>query len=163
MTPQDIRNFYSKIIIKPGCWEFKSAKDKDGYQRFAYKINGKYKHTRAHRIILELLGVITINKIVMHTCDNPSCVNPDHLRIGTIADNNLDKWIKNRHSRLKGTNNGYSKLTDNDVQYIKQHGIVGYRVGYNNGSNIKQLAEQFNVHPETIRFILVGKTWKHIS
>lgn len=162
MTPSNIKHFYSKVIITSSCWGFSSAQDKDGYHQVSYKINGKYKQFKAHRLMLVTLGCDITDKIVMHTCDNPSCVNPDHLRIGTVADNNLDKLIKNRQPRQKGSTNGYSKLTDDDVRYIKQHGIVGYRVGYNNGSNIKQLAIKFNVHPETIRFILVGKTWKHI-
>ena len=89
-----IERFFSKIIFDD-CWIF-SDLERDGYGRF--QVDGK--QWRAHRYMLYLLGKLDPNlPVVLHTCDNPSCVNPDHLICGTIADNNRDKMLKGRSTK----------------------------------------------------------------
>ena len=105
---------------------------------------------------------IPLGYVVCHKCDNPSCVNPDHLFIGTVNDNNQDKVRKGRQSSSPGSTNSMAKLDESTAKKIKAEARVGTRVGYNNGSNIKEVANKYNVHVETVRLIAKGITWKHI-
>jgi len=149
-------------IPECGCWLWTGGTDKDGYGRYSL-FNRTENHLRgAHRVSVYLDNRNPIGKVVMHTCDNPSCVNPAHLKVGTIQDNNLDKLKKGRQSKLKGSSNGTSKLTEVQVKQIRQEAVVGNRTGYNNGSNIKEIAIKYNVSIETIRKIIHRHTWKHI-
>lgn len=92
-------------------------------------------------------------KVVRHTCDNPACVNPEHLVIGTQADNVQDMWERKRANPGKpiGTLAGASKLTEADVLAIRA-----------STATQKQLAEQYGVHVTSIGHIQARKTWKHI-
>ena len=88
-----IERFFSKITPQPSsCWEF-SILDRDGYGLF--QLDGK--QWRAHRFMMHITEGLSVDKpVVMHTCDNPGCVNPAHLVNGTIQENNLDKLMKGR-------------------------------------------------------------------
>lgn len=91
-TPHDtstIARFWSKVDVPDHvqCWEWKGARLPDGYGQFW--LDGRI--VRAHRFSYEAhYGPIPDGLHVMHACDNPSCVRPDHLRTGTVADNNAD-------------------------------------------------------------------------
>jgi hypothetical protein len=90
--------FYSKTKVAPnGCWEWQLFRDKDGYGRLKVKQRMK----RAHRVSFELSVGSTKNLSVLHRCDNPPCVNPDHLFLGSMKDNMQDKLKK---GRLKNQN-----------------------------------------------------------
>lgn len=121
---------------------------KKGYHRL--RIDGKY--ILIHRYLWSIQnGPIPKGKIIMHTCDNRSCLNLDHLKLGTIKDNNQDRDIKGRFVPLKGINNGMSKLTNAqafNIKYSKTKGIV--------------LARKYNVTKANISSIRNGKTWVHI-
>ncbi len=163
MKQKDIERFWNKVVKTTGCWQFNSAKDRDGYHAFQYSINNKKIKTGAHRFMLMILGHnIPKGYVVCHHCDNPSCVNPDHLFIGTVNDNNQDKVKKGRQTSFPGSKNPLSKIDEFTARRIKAEAIVGSRVGYNNGSNIKEIAKKYRVHVETVRLIANGKTWKHI-
>jgi hypothetical protein len=133
LTEKDITHFWSKVNIKGpnDCWEWLLAKDKDGY--------GVFNKGKAHRVSAFISGLNITKKLVCHKCDNPKCVNPSHLFVGTYLDNNKDCRIKQRHKH---------KLTTDDIKFIQQNYVKGNR--YHPG-NIKQLAKHFNVHEETIR------------
>jgi hypothetical protein len=88
---------------------------------------------------------------VLHQCDNPSCVNPSHLFIGTNADNVKDKVNKGRQA--KGVSNGQSRLTEDTVRAIKQ----------NTTSSFRALGRLYNVSHKTISAIHNGATWRHIE
>lgn len=105
-TPPEVR-FWRYVIPCEGCWVWTGSADTKGYgmlgtpdytrPRFA---NGKprYRFDRAHRLSYQIhFGPIPDGVFVCHTCDNPSCVNPAHLFLGTILDNNRDKTAKGRH------------------------------------------------------------------
>lgn len=136
--------FWNRVIkdLPNRCWAFKGAKDRDGYYRFAYKFLGekKYKHSSAHRFMVMITQnqVIPPGKVVMHSCDNPGCVNPAHLSVGTVQDNNLDKLLKGRARAPKGERQANALVSDEVARKIKSEAVVGYRVGYNNGSNLKK-------------------------
>jgi hypothetical protein len=160
-----INLFWSKVTKKDGCWSFQSAKDRDGYHRFAFKIEGsnKYIHRGAHRVMMWIQGFdIPPDYVVCHRCDNPSCVNPDHLFIGTVADNNLDKLLKGRAVAPKGERQAHASITDDIARKIKAEAVVGSRVGYNNGSNLKEVAAKYDCKVELVRRIARGELYKHI-
>ena len=89
---------------------------------------------------------------VCHKCDNRKCVNPEHLFLGTQAENMEDARIKNRMS--KGSDIPSSKLKESDIIQIRQL--------YKNKYKQYKIAKIFNVTPPAINAILLSKTWKHI-
>ena len=89
---------------------------------------------------------------VLHSCDNPRCVNPDHLRMGTHAENMLDRNTKQRQA--KGTANGTVKLTEEDVLDIRWLASEG--VG------MRQLGREYSVDHKTISAAVRRRTWKHL-
>lgn len=89
---------------------------------------------------------------VLHKCDNPICVNPAHLFIGTHGDNVRDKVLKNR--QCYGERNGRSILTESQVREIRRR----YKYG-----TARTLAAEFNVSKSAIHMIVKGRNWKHIS
>lgn len=102
--------FWSKVSIREPkeCWPWIGKRDKDGYG----KIRNYYKEVRAHRLSYELnIGDIPTGKVVCHSCDNPRCVNPSHLWVGTIGDNNRDMYQKGRGRGISkcGTRSQYNK------------------------------------------------------
>lgn len=100
------------------CWEFTSAKDKDGYGQCQHaRVARDASVSRAHQLAWFMMnGKIPNGMMVCHKCDNPSCCNPNHLFLGTAQDNNDDMWSKGRW--VSGVKPKY------DREYIlSQHGI----------------------------------------
>jgi hypothetical protein len=96
---KSIDRFFTKFekLGPDACWEWQGQKDKDGYGKFSYRVKPKRYFERAHRISAGIyLGDVVGDAIVMHKCDNPSCVNPNHLKIGTHLENEQDKDRKGR-------------------------------------------------------------------
>lgn len=81
------------LVSAAGCWEYTGGLDRCGYGKFAV---GK-RRLGAHKVSYVVhVGSVGPGQVVMHTCDNPSCINPDHLRLGTVRDNVSDCINKNR-------------------------------------------------------------------
>ena len=107
----------------------------------------RYSYVLAH-------GNIPPRKIVMHTCDNPRCVNPKHLVLGTPKDNTRDMIQKGRKRTVapKGNENGKAKLTPAIVREIRaskeNHAALGRRLGFS---------------ANAIRGVRIGRTWSHVT
>lgn len=106
VSPTAVKRFenYTVLNSTTGCWEFKGNKDKDGYGKLRI---GAGRRIRTHRLILMLNGVdVPDNMFVCHKCDNPCCVNPSHLYVGTNSENQKENYEKGRHNVDHGSING---------------------------------------------------------
>jgi len=143
--------FYERTLLpeKEGdCWIWRGETIRGGYGRL--KIKGE-RHI-AHRLSYEIFhGKIPDQLIVRHDCDNPKCVNPNHLIIGTHKDNTGDIWARNRGNPPKGEVNGQSKLTEEDIIVIRER-----------RESIAKTARRYGVSVGCIANIRSRKTWKHI-
>lgn len=150
-TPKE--RFEKKYIPVPesGCWLWTEGISKDGYGKFSIK----YKDMRAHRFAWELYRwPIPKDMCVLHKCDVKTCVNPDHLFIGTYGDNNRDRAIKGRSRNQNGELNNCAKLSSDEVDSIR---ILYATTLYTH----KSIAKMYNVTRENVRDIINGKIWKH--
>lgn len=156
-TPEE--RFWSKVKIgnDDECWEW-IAGHSGGYGRF--EISGK--KVAAHRFSYELFyGAISGDFVVLHECDNPRCVNPKHLRLGTLSDNMQDMWDKGRHSfpsnafvhwDRHGERNPKSKLTQDDIFKIRAFFDRGL-------STAKELARIYSISTVHVYDIVNLKCW----
>ena len=98
--PNNIDEFWNRVKKGNDCWEWLGGKDRDGYGRYNLTVsyeNLSKKWYGAHRLSYTLTkGNIPKGKVICHSCDNPGCVNPDHLWVGTQQDNVRDMDQKNR-------------------------------------------------------------------
>jgi hypothetical protein len=137
-----------------GCWEWTGCRNRCGYGLIGHVVKGKKKVLLAHRVAFAFyVGEIPEKMCVCHTCDNPSCVNPEHLWLGTHAENMRDKSLKGRLGGLKGEKHPRAKLSRELVKEIR----FLYATGEfsHNG-----LAETFKVSKAAVYYITTGKTWK---
>lgn len=128
-----------------------------GFLRGGYgRISHNHRNFLAHRLAWELkYGPIPDGQCVLHKCDNPKCVNTDHLFLGTRIDNNADKVAKNRQSRSTGTRGEkrpLSKLTDMDIPKIR----LDVRPQ-------SQIAADYGVSQAVISRIKTWLSWSHIQ
>jgi len=123
MNEDDEDRFWKKVDIRGSddCWGWTASKNNDGYGQFHFK----RKCRRAHRVVLVIFGRMNISDdvVVMHTCDNPSCVNPNHLVIGTQSENMWDASKKGRLFHSDETKKGMSEIKsgENNPMFGKRH------------------------------------------
>lgn len=140
-----------KTLGTDECWPWTGATDRDGY---GVMDDGQHRQLRAHRVAYALAHGDPGPHCVLHTCDNPPCCNPAHLRAGTVADNNADKEAKRRHPH--GGTHPLAKLTDNDIRSIRAE-YQPRRV------TAEQIAAKHGVSVHTIRDVLQRRRWRHIN
>lgn len=141
-----------KNLMESECIETIKCKDRHGYGCF--KINKK--NILEHRYIWEQsYGIIPKNMCVLHHCDNPACINIEHLFLGTHADNVADKVSKNRQA--KGDNHGRSKLNEKTVIEIL------CKIQNKEFNSIVEIAKKYKCSRFIISKIINGKNWKHIT
>lgn len=98
-TPPELRFWKHVKIVKNGCWEWRAAKDQRGYGRI--NAGRGLSPIKAHRISWEIhYGFIPKGLAVLHACDNPGCVNPDHLMVGSLRANSIDASKKGRLNKI---------------------------------------------------------------
>lgn len=147
-----IDKFYSRIEFRDNsdCWWWTGPKTPSGYGCFAPKHKVMYS---THRLAWEInKGPIPTGMHICHICDNPPCVNPDHLFIGTNQDNVNDRVAKGRQQR--GQSHGQSILTEDHITQIRA--LVHY------GVKQTTLARMFGVKRSTVNEAVLYHTWRHI-
>lgn len=148
--------FWAKVDKSGECWIFHGAHDPQGYG-YVNRAALAPHMLKAHRYSWMLAnGPIPDGMCVLHRCDNPPCVNPDHLWLGTIGDNNRDKMLKGRASRVTrnaGTKQWQSILTDDLVRYIRSQHAAGVKQAV--------IGRELNISSKTIWYA-IRCGWKHV-
>lgn len=155
MNEQSLQTrFLDKILVDDGCWRWVGCTNDPrnapgGYGRFG--IEGK--NELAHRVSYSIfVAPVPKGLCVCHHCDNPSCVKPAHLFIGTHEENMADCSSKKRLGERRGERNGRAKLTASDVLIIR--GLL------RDGRTQKSIAEEYGISQSNVSFINLGETWK---
>jgi hypothetical protein len=146
--------FWAKVDRRSAnvCWEWTAATNEHGYGVMRPQGRRSGPTVKAHRVSLMLAGVDIDGLVIRHSCDNPPCVNPAHLSVGTKADNSTDMVSRDRHAR--GSRSGTSKLTEHQVVEVRARAAAGelHRV----------LAVDYRVSRVTITNIVARRTWRHV-
>ena len=143
-------------VTELGCWEWTGYTNKGGYGRT--NESGTRRLVYVHRASYSIfIGPITNGSLVLHKCDNPPCFNPEHLFLGSYADNRADMVNKNRDSH--GETHPSAKLTDREVRDIRRSYKPATKIGRGHKSNVWELAKRYGVGENYIRDILAG-TWR---
>ena len=145
------------------CWVWLGARSLKGYGRInvqAEKNGQKYRRSAvAPRIAWELTYGRSIppKLCVLHSCDNPSCVNPNHLRLGTFKDNSGDAKARGQLvlPPTQGIHNSQAKLSEENIRQIRRL--------TREGSSRRALARCFKVDRRMITFIIQGRNWRHVQ
>lgn len=163
-TPLENRFFtdnsiYIDSVNTENCLNWSKLKDKNGYGRLTYK----GKNLRAHRVAYEIsnglaIGSLKSDQLVCHTCDNPSCVNPAHLFLGTAKDNTADMFSKGRNfthviAPMLGETNPAALLTRKKIEEIRNQYAKG-------DVTQRELGRIYGVHMNTIGAIVRNEIWK---
>lgn len=148
--------------LQPGspgeCWEWQGSRTAAGYGQLRAGGTNRY----AHRFAWSRATGKTIppGAVIMHTCDNPPCCNPEHLRLGDKWLNSLDKVAKGRQQR--GTQVWASKLDEAKVRWIRAN-YVSWWHGRSRRSNAADLAVELGVSDSTVRGVVRGATWAWVK
>ena len=152
-TPLDVR-FWARVEKTPTCWYWRGCKCRRRYG--ALKFKGV--DLRAHHVAWELAyGPVPAGSHVLHRCDVPLCVRPDHLFLGDQAANNADMRAKGRQSRkggARGVAHWAAKLTPETVRLI--------RAEYAEQPRVHELARKYGVTPSAMHGVVHRRTWKEV-
>ena len=144
----------TRITDIDGCWEWVGPKCRDGYGKCWSTLHGEEK---AHRLAYTLqYGPIPDGMCVCHTCDNPACVNPQHLWLGTSVENTADRHAKGRSTGGpgKGTAHHHVTLTEADIPVIRRRCA--------NGETQRTVAEDYGVTQSVISRVVNRRAWQHV-
>lgn len=153
------KSFEKHVVKQDGCWDWKGSINRNGYTVMSCRKEiGPITGHKASWVIHK--GSIPQYMHVCHTCDNRRCTNPDHLWIGTHKENNDDKISKGRARWAQpphkvGSDNGASKLVDEEVKKIKM--LI------ESGRSCYSISKEFSVSSTTIKRIKNGINWSHIT
>lgn len=162
MDDREFRNFWVKVLPNPdsGCWEWIAALGTTGYGAFGLTRNGKHEVYKAHRVAYSHFVAEPGAMHVLHHCDNPLCVRPEHLFLGTHAQNMRDMANKGRNGlppvprEQRGERNCMAKLTAEQVIEIRRSVAAG--------ETQAAVRARFNIAAGTCSHIVHGRRWKHI-
>lgn len=134
-----------------GCWEWQGCVNRKGYGRILVGRSAR----ATHRVMYQAVhGVISKDTFVCHVCDNPTCVNPDHLWAGSHQDNMNDMKTKGRSPSSPGERNGRAKLTESTV--------VEIRTRHSGGESIRSLSRNYNVDKRTVSRLIRKLAWASV-
>lgn len=161
----DPQRFWSRVDKSGECWEWTGTRGWRGYGRINInRITGTRSPQLAHRVSWMLAtGVLpSPEDCVLHRCDNPPCVRPEHLFLGTKKDNVDDMIAKGRQrfhdvkwsDRTHGTRNGMARLTEAKVIELRERAAAG--------EYFRDLAPEFGIAASTANAIILGRTWRHV-
>lgn len=137
-------------ISSRGCWEWIGHRDPRGYGRFCVKAS---REVLAHRLAWVVhRGPIPDGMHVLHHCDNPPCCNPDHLYLGTNADNVRDRVERDRGQRLTGETNPKARLTEDQVRAIRR-----------DLRSQSAIAATYGIVQGTVSAIKRRRAWRHVA
>jgi hypothetical protein len=156
MTPR--QRFDAKWRLDPetGCWLWTAGCTSGGYGTFGVRVDGRWRMMRAHRIAWQLhVGPIPPGLCALHHCDTPPCVNPQHLFLGTQAENNRDMTAKGRRAPTVGGANPNAALSEAEALSILR--LKG------SGQRQADVALSFGVTQTQVSRIWLGKAWAHLS
>jgi HNH endonuclease len=142
----------ANVLIDPitGCWNWQRGKFQQGYGM----IQIDHCRQRAHRVSFsEFVGPIPDGLFVCHRCDNPGCINPSHLFLGTAQDNSSDMVAKGRQAT--GEENGNARLSDLLVQHIRSE--------HANGVNGRAISRALGIHNVAVYRVINRQSWKQVS
>lgn len=148
------KRFWSKVDVRSAteCWEWKASRTKKGYGSFGFVNGTEY----AHRVSWILtFGDVPDGLFVCHRCDNRSCVNPNHLFLGTAKDNSEDMVNKGRS--IVNEKNPMSKLKEDDVKQIRAILSSSDRPSH------REIAKMFGVSSATVSLIGSNTIWKGVE
>lgn len=178
-TTKDITRFWTKVNKTETCWLWTASRVNTGYGRFYANRHAISAHRFSYAIAY---GAIPNALCVCHRCDTPSCVRPDHLFLGTNADNSRDMTNKGRSAsgdkssarihkekrprgeqhwayktpeRMRGENNGRAQLSEQQVRDIRNR--------YACGALQCELAKEYNKSQSVISAIILRKLWQHVE
>lgn len=135
-----------KVIQTDGCWEWIGCRDRRGYGRIGVGSRTEFTHRVMWRSVV---SEIPTGVNVLHHCDNPSCVRPDHLFLGTQDDNMKD--ARNKGRVRKGEDHGMRKLSEEDVLRIRSM-----------GGTLRYVASLFGISNSMVCMIRNRKYWAHV-
>lgn len=160
-----ITRFWGKFERGLGCWNWIGARDEDGYGVITQT---GHKLLKAHRLSYLLLrGEIPPGLWVLHGCDNPRCVRPSHLHLGTAADNARERKERGRgatggrngahtkpETRCRGSRSGVAKLTETKVLWLREQVRLGVPQA--------EVARRLGVGTSTVCSVVNNQTWTHV-
>jgi HNH endonuclease len=151
LSPEE--RFWMQVKKAEACWIWKGGTDQDGYGCFRGESHGILYH-RAHRYSWALHNGRAVPKyaLICHTCDQPRCVRPEHLYLGTSLDNMRDKIRKGRMRVAYGEQAGHAKLTEEQAKAILR-----------DPRPYAEISADYNVTPATIGNLKQRRSWKHID
>lgn len=152
MRKNDRAKFESKFVVTPSCWLWTGKLHLRGYGRFRGP-SGDMAHRFSYHCYV---GEIPAGMQVCHRCDNPRCVNPDHLFLGTNQDNVTDKVVKGRHP--VGEASTSAKLSE--AQVIEARSLY---VPRSREFSTRKLAERFGISHKQMWSIVTNKGWVHVE
>lgn len=168
MSEAILTRILKRVVVDEvtGCWVWQGYKNKDGYG--AIKIDRKV--MVVHRVVYAIkVSEIPTGVFVCHRCDNPPCCNPEHLFLGTNAENIADRHAKGRDAKgdrngnrtcpetiQRGENRSGSKLTERDVIDIRSRYVPRFYSAY-------RLAREFGVSQRVVQLVIHRKLWSHVQ
>lgn len=157
MNDRERERFWGKVLrgAPDDCWEWQGSRARTNWPYGHFRFRGHTKTT--HRLSYALhYGAIPEGMFVCHRCDNPPCVNPAHLFVGTHTDNVRDMHSKGRAATTctEGSKNGHTTMDEDAVRSI--------RARYRLGESQSAIARDLGISQTTVSLMVLRRTWKHI-